>query len=182
TVFTGKNFSEIDNPHFLQEDLELLRKKSKTFSRKKRGSNNRKKSKKELLDVYKNISNRRSDWQWKLAHALCKKFKFIGLEDLNIKSMQMIWGRKISDLAHSEFVFKLKHVAKKYGTVIQEVDRFYASSKTCSKCQNKKKNLELKERTYHCDECGYSIDRDRNASINIRKEAVRIYAQIKKTG
>ncbi len=181
TSFDGKGFNSVLNPEFLKKNLEVLRKKSKAFSRKKSGSNNRKKSKQELLNVYKNVSNRRSDWQWKLAHSLCKRFKFIGLEDLNIKSMQMLWGRKISDLAHSEFVHKLKHVAKKYGTVIQEVDRFYASSKTCSKCKNKKKDLKLKDRTYKCNNCGFQIDRDRNASINIRQEAVRIYS-MKKTG
>jgi len=94
-----------------------------------------------------------------------------------MKAMQMMWGRKISDLAHGEFIHKLKHVAKKYGTVIQEVDRFYASSKTCSKCGNKKKDLQLKQRTYTCGNCGFSIDRDRNASVNIRKEAIRVYSQ-----
>ncbi|MGB0931854.1 MAG: zinc ribbon domain-containing protein, partial [Chitinophagales bacterium] len=71
----------------------------------------------------------------------------------------------------------LKHIATKYGTVIQEVDRFYASSKTCSKCGKKKKDLSLKQKTYTCDKCRYSIDRDRNAAINIRQEAIRIYSQ-----
>jgi len=177
TVFDGKQFLEIENPEFLKSDLDLLREKSKTHSRKKKGSKNRNRAKKELGKVYQNVSNRRSDWQWKKAHDLCRAFKFIGLEDLNMKAMQRMWGRKISDLGHSRFVHKLKHVAAKYGTVIQEVDRFYASSKTCSKCENKKKDLPLKQRIYHCDKCSYSIDRDRNAAINIRKEAIKVYSQ-----
>ena len=133
TISDGKQFWEIDNPQFLKSDLERLRKKSKAHSRKKKGSKNRKRAKKELGKVHQDVSNRRSDWQWKKAHDLCREFKFIGLEDLNMKAMQRMWGRKISDLGHSKFVHKLKHVATKYGTVIQEVDRFYASSKTCSK-------------------------------------------------
>ncbi len=177
TTFDGKQFSEIANPKFLKTDLERLRAKSKAHSRKKKGSENRKRWKKELGKVYQDVSNRRSDWQWKKAHELCRGYKFIGLEDLNMKAMQRMWGRKISDLAHAKFVHKLKHVATKYGTVIQEVDRFYASSKICSKCENKKKDLSLKQRIYICDKCRYSIDRDRNAAMNIRKEAIRIYSQ-----
>ncbi len=173
TIFTGKQFSRVENPQFLKADLEHLRAKSKSHSRKKKGSSNRTKARKELGKVYRDVRNRRSDWQWKLANDLCREFKFIGLEDLNMKAMQMMWGRKISDLAHAQFVHKLKHVAGKYSTVVQEVDRFYASSKTCCKCGHKKKDLELKERIYNCDKCGYSIDRDRNASVNIRKEAIR---------
>ena len=177
TISDGKQFREIDNPQFLKSDLERLRKKSKAHSRKKKGSKNRKRAKKELGKVHQDVSNRRSDWQWKKAHELCRDYKFIGLEDLNMKAMQRMWGRKISDLAHTKFVHKLRHVAAKYGTVIQEVDRFYASSKTCNKCGKKKKDLSLKQRTYTCAKCGYSIDRDRNAAINIRKEAIRIYSQ-----
>ncbi len=177
TTYNGKQFSEIENPQFLKADLERLREKSKAHSRKKQGSNNRKRAKKELGKVYQAVSNRRSDWQWKKAHELCRAYKFIGLEDLNMKAMQRMWGRKISDLAHTKFVHKLRHVAIKYGTVIQEVDKFYASSKTCCKCGNKKKDLPLKQRIYTCGKCGYSIDRDRNAAINIRKEAIRTYSQ-----
>lgn len=177
TIFTGKQFLRVKNPEFLKEDIDLLRLKSKSHSRKKKGSSNRSKARKELGKVYQAVSSRRSDWQWKKAHELCEQFKFIGLEDLNMNAMQRMWGRKISDLAHTQFIHKLKHVAVKYGTVIQEVDRYYASSKTCCRCGHKKKDLELKERIYHCDKCGYSIDRDRNASINIRKEAIRIYSQ-----
>ncbi len=176
TIFNGKGFSQQQNPQFLKENLRKLRTANKSLSRKKRGSNNCKKAIKELLKVHRNISNRRSNWQWELAHKMCRKFKFIGLEDLNIKVMQRLWGRKISDFAHSEFIFKLKYIAKKYGTVIQEVDRFYASSKTCCKCGYKKKDLKLKERTYQCNDCGLKIDRDRNASINIRQEAIRLYS------
>ncbi|MFK7904535.1 MAG: RNA-guided endonuclease InsQ/TnpB family protein, partial [Chitinophagales bacterium] len=115
TVFDGKQFLEVENPEFLKSDLDLLREKSKTHSRKKKGSKNKNRAKKELGKVYQNVSNRRSDWQSKKAHDLCRAFKFIGLEDLNMKAMQRMWGRKISDLGHSRFVHKLKHVAAKYG-------------------------------------------------------------------
>ncbi|WP_281072069.1 zinc ribbon domain-containing protein, partial [Succinivibrio dextrinosolvens] len=53
---------------------------------------------------------------------------------------------------------------------LQEVDRFYASSKTCSKCGALKKDLTLKERVYVCPQCGMTLDRDLNAAINLRKQ------------
>jgi transposase len=52
------------------------------------------------------------------------------------------------------------------------VNRFYPSSKTCSGCQKVKKELSLKERTYCCEHCGLEIDRDLNAAINLRNQAV----------
>ncbi|WP_281072368.1 transposase, partial [Succinivibrio dextrinosolvens] len=53
---------------------------------------------------------------------------------------------------------------------LQEVDRFYASSKTCSKCGALKKDLTLRDRVYECPECGLTIDRDLNAAINLRQQ------------
>jgi len=82
-TWDGKKFFTKENPQFLKADLERLRIRSKAHSRKKKGSNNRKRAKTELSKVYQGVSNKRSDWQWKLAHELCKDFKFIGLEDLN---------------------------------------------------------------------------------------------------
>ena len=92
-----------------------------------------------------------------------------------------MWGKKISDLSHSSFIVKLKYIAKKYDTVIQEVDKFFASSKICSCCGHKKKTLLLSERTYTCESCGSVKDRDENASDNILSEGIRLYESIRKT-
>ncbi|MGI7118781.1 zinc ribbon domain-containing protein [Campylobacter coli] len=54
------------------------------------------------------------------------------------------------------------------------MDRFYPSSKTYSNCGCVKKELKLSERTYHCSECGFTIDRDLNASINILNAGLKI--------
>jgi putative transposase len=83
--------------------------------------------------------------------------------------MQMMWGRKVSDLAFSEFVNILS-----YKTKVKKIDRFYPSSKTCSSCGvlNHKinNNLEqLKNRVFICDSCGLILDKDYNASLNIQR-------------
>ena len=78
-------------------------------------------------------------------------------------------SRAISDVGWSSFITKLEYkIAENQGCIVK-IDRFYPSSKTCSNCGCVKKELKLSERTYHCEECGFTIDRDLNASINILK-------------
>ena len=59
------------------------------------------------------------------------------------------------------------HKCMEYNTELRLANKYFASSKTCSCCGNKKDNLSLSDRTYHCDECGLTIDRDLNAAINL---------------
>jgi putative transposase len=88
-------------------------------------------------------------------------------EDLNIKAMQMLWGRKISDLGFYSFMLKLKYLALVKGKTVLCIGRFEPSSKTCSVCGYVYKDLELKEREWRCPECQTLHNRDRNASYNI---------------
>ena len=75
--------------------------------------------------------------------------------------------KAISDVSWSSFIEKLSYkVAENQGCLIK-IDTYYPSSKTCSNCGCVKENLSLSERTYNCNECGFTIDRDLNASINI---------------
>lgn len=102
----------------------------------------------------------------KISNNLVSKYKNIIIEDLNIKAMQKLWGRKVSDLAFSEIISILN-----YKTNLTKIDRFYPSSKTCSQCgiinSNINTSLEnLNNREFEC-KCGFKIDRDLNASINI---------------
>ena len=90
-------------------------------------------------------------------------------ETLNIDAMKALWGRKISDLGFSDFLNILKYVAKKTGKVVKQIDQWLPTSKTCSACGTVKEDLELRERTFHCCECGLEIGRDLNAAINIHR-------------
>jgi putative transposase len=78
----------------------------------------------------------------------------------------------ILDGGFSEFRRQLEYKSKWYGSTITIVDRFYPSSKLCSACGNKKDKLKLSERTYNCESCGLVLDRDLNASLNLKKNAV----------
>ena len=125
----------------------------------------------ELDRLMNDICNKRSDFQWKLAHELCRKYDCIFIEDLNLEGMNRRWGRKMHDLAHADFVQKLEYVAKKYGVVVHKIDRFYPSSKTCE-CGYVNKELKLSDRQWVCPECGTIHDRDLLAANNILRRGI----------
>jgi putative transposase len=76
-------------------------------------------------------------------------------------------AKSISDVAWHELTRQLIYKAQWNGRHLVKIGRFEASTKTCSSC-NTKKDMKLSDRTYECDNCGISIDRDINAAINIR--------------
>ena len=166
-----------DNPTFYRQNLKLLQEKSRSLSKKQKGSNNRKKAKLELARLHRNIANHRECFQWDLANTLVSEYDNLFFEDLILEGMKKRWGRKVNDLSLSEFLNKLKYLSEKHNKFYGEIDRFYASSKTCSCCGNIKKELSLKERVYKCGNCGRSMDRDHNAAVNIKKVGVSTFAR-----
>lgn len=125
----------------------------------------------ELQQSYRKIKDLRSDFQWGLAHQLCKQYDYIFIEDLNIEGMRRLWGKKVSDLSHSSFIDKLTYVASKYGVTIHKIDKWYPSSKTCE-CGCINKGLSLRDRTWVCPSCGAVNDRDILAARNILRKGI----------
>ena len=161
--------TEIKSPLFLKQSLKELKLFSRKHSTKKQGSNNRKKARQNLVRVHEKVVNRRSDWFWKLAHQLTDKFDCLFFETLNLKGMQRLWGRKIGDLALSEFLKILNSVAEKKGKIVSYIARWYPSSKTCSECNFVIDKLGLNERYWVCPSCSTKHGRDSNASRVIHK-------------
>lgn len=131
TYFTASDGNNVISPLFFKQYQNKIKKCNKRISKSVKGSNNRKRRRFELQQTYRKIENLRNDFQWKLAHELCKKYDFIFLETLNIEAMKRLWGKKISDLSHSSFINKLEYVATKYGVTVHHIDKWYPSSKTC---------------------------------------------------
>lgn len=154
--------------HYTNALIEL-RKASKEFSTKQKNSNNERRYYLTLVRAHKKVVNKRHDDFHKLAKELAEKYDAICIEDLNIAAMKQLWGRKISDLAFSEFVAILKHHCNKAGIPLVVIDRFYPSSKQCHKCLAINKNLSLEDREWTCPNCNALLDRDLNAAINIRR-------------
>ena len=161
--------SMIDSPQWYKSSLKELRAAHRAVSRCKKGSRNRRRAILHLERVYQRISNRRRDWFFKLANQLVGEYAIICIEDLNIDGMKRLWGRKVSDVAFTEFVSILEWVASNAGTEVVKIDRWAPSSKACHVCGTINKSLTLKQRSWTCECCHTTLDRDTNAAINIKR-------------
>ena len=167
TFLTCSDGSKIESPLFLKQSLNAIKKASRQLSKKQKGSSNRERARLNLVRKHEDVCNRRSDWFWKLAHELTDKFDVLCFETLNLKGMQRLWGRKISDLAFGEFLSILEWVAIKKGKLIVFIDQWYPSSKTCNHCGHVLKELDLNVREWRCPSCQSVNGRDENAAKNI---------------
>jgi putative transposase len=172
TFLTCSEDFKIASPEFLKSSLDDIKRASKQHSRKLKGSRRRERARKHLVRQHEKVSNRRRDWLWKLAHQLTDGFDVLCFETLNLKGMQRLWGRKISDLAFGEFQTILEWVAGKKGKQIVYIDPWYPSSKTCSCCGHVLDELDLSVRRWRCPSCQKENDRDENASVNIKRVGI----------
>ena len=173
------------NKKFYEKSLRKLKISQRKLTKKKKGSNNRDKARLKVNKVYSKVKNQRNDYQHKISREIVNKYNTICLETLKVKNMvkNKRLAKVISDVSWSSFIEKLSYkIAENQGYLVK-IDRFYPSSKTCSNCGCIKESLKLSERTYHCNECGFIIDRDLNASINILNVGLKqIEATVATTG
>ena len=115
------------------------------------------------------------DFQHKATTAIAKRYAWLGVETLNISGMirNRRLSRAVADAGMSSFISMLAYKSELYGTEIVRIDRWYASSRVCSGCGNRKVKLALSTREYRCYLCGLVMDRDENAARNIETEAAR---------
>lgn len=168
TFLVCSDGTKIESPQFFKQSLNAIKKASRQHSQKLKGSANRERARLNLVRKYEDISHRRSDWFWKLAQDLTDKFDVLCFETLNLKGMQRLWGRKISDLAFGEFLQILQWVAQKKHKQVVFVDRWYPSTKTCSCCGYILEEIDLSIREWRCSSCQSINDRDENAARNIQ--------------
>ena len=168
---TLSNGISIENPEPIKKVEKRIKKLQKQLSKKKKGSKNYEKHKVKLQRKYRKLRNMREDFLDKVFTAIAKQYDTIVMEDLNVQGMQQNHNiaKSITDVLFHAFKQRLKWKAEKYGKNIIEIGRFYPSSKLCSRCGNIKYDLKLSDRIYRCNRCGLAIDRDYNASRNIRK-------------
>jgi putative transposase len=121
--------------------------------------------------VHANVANSRKNLIHDTTTRLAKNYDLIVVEDLNVKGMvkNHSLAKHISDASWSEFVRQLEYKTQWYGSALVKAGRLYPSSKTCSHCQTVKATLSLDERMYHCGACGFTLDRDVNAAINLAR-------------
>lgn len=180
----GKTYKNINKCSRIRKLEKKLKREQRSLSRKYESYKNQNKNlkgvatrqniQKQKLKVQKlhqKLDNIRTDYINKVISELVKtKPMWITIEDLNVKGMMKNrhLSKAIAQQKFFEFRAKLLIKCNEYGIELRIVDRFYPSSKTCHNCGAVKSDLKLSDRVYHCCECGYTADRDLNASLNLR--------------
>jgi putative transposase len=150
-----------------------LKHEQRLLSRKKKGSNSRKKQRIKLAKIHRKIRNQRNDFLHKESHKLVKSYDIIVFEDLRIKNMvkNHCLAKSISDASWSKFIGYTSYKAESAGKQVILVNP-QNTSQICSGCGNTVKKS-LSERTHKCPFCGLVLDRDVNAAINILRRGTR---------
>jgi putative transposase len=164
------------NPKYFAKHQRNLKRKQQKLSRKVKGSNGRQKARLKGAKVHAKITHCREDFLHKLSRKIVNENQVIAVEDLGVKNMvrNHKLAKAISDCGWGMFGTMLKYKAEKEGKTYIEIDRFFPSSKTCNVCLNQVGSLPLDIRSWTCEYCQTTHDRDINASINIKNEALRI--------
>lgn len=192
TLSTGEKINYPDRLRRLEENIRWEQRK---LSRRRKDSSNYRKQKAVVAKAYAKLRHYREDFQHQLSHRLIEENQFIGMETLTVRNMtrkakkrpdangeptrggqshKRTMNRSILRNGWSSLVDKLSYKAQWYGRTLVQVDRFYPSSRLCHDCGHKYAGLRLSEREWVCERCGTSHDRDVNAALNIRDEALRL--------
>jgi len=170
--------SRIENPRHLKKKLKKLKKIQQRYSRKQKGSSNRKKHGIKVAKQHLKVKNQRQDFLHKLTHKLThdNQVSSICIEDLAVFNMikNHCLAQSISDVGWGEFRRQLEYKCKWYGKNLIVISRFAPSSKLCPECGQINKNLTLADREWICD-CGAKHDRDLLASNNIKNFGIEKY-------
>jgi putative transposase len=168
--FALSNGDKKSAPKPLATNLKKLRRLSRQHSRKRKGSQNRKKSALKLARLHARIGNIRRDHLHKCSTELAKTKLVIVVEDLHVKGMlrNEKLARQISDVGWGEFRRMLEYKTVWYGSHLVVAPRFLPSSKMCSVCRHKLPELPLAVRDWDCPQCQTHHDRDVNAAQNLK--------------
>ena len=164
------------NKHFLKRTEEKIKKLQRQFSKKVKGSNNRNKARIRLTRVFEHLANQRIDYIHSIVNSLLRTYDYIFMENLNVQGMlkNHHLAKAIQEIGFYTFKSTLKNKAMLNDKYVIEVDRWFASSKTCHCCGYIYKDLTLCEREWICPICGEHHNRDVNAAINILIEGNKI--------
>lgn len=172
-LVTMSDGTTIPHPRFLKKGEKKIKREQRRLSRKVNGSENRNKQRMRVARAYGKVKDQREDFAHKLAHELVKNNDFIVFEDLKINRMvkNHYLAKNIADASWNTLVQYTTYKAESAGKEVVLVDP-RNTSKTCSRCGHRKEELKLSTRVFRCGSCGYEIDRDLNAAINIHNRAL----------
>lgn len=191
--FTGDGSPTLANPRWARAAEKRLVRLQRALARVHKGSNRRTRLVRQIARHHHLVALRRESGLHQVSKRLATGYTLIGLEDLAVAGMTASaagtieapgkrvrqkagLNRSILDAAFGTLRRQLEYKASWYGSQVQIINRFFASSQTCSACGARAKTkLGLHVRVFECAACGARIDRDVTAARNIRAEAVRMY-------
>jgi putative transposase len=167
-------------PRPLQRSLASLRRRSRALSRTTPGSRNRAKAARRLSREHAGISNARRSFLHKVSCRLVQTHDRLCVEDLAVANLirNKHLARAIGDAGWAEFARQLAYKQAWRGGQVTVADRWFPSTRTCSRCGLVKQTMGLAERVFSCDACGLVVDRDRNAAANLAAWAEQHHAQV----
>lgn len=167
-----------ENKHLFKKKEKQVKRLQRQLSKKQKGSNNRNKQRVRIAKAFERLTNQKNAYIHSVVNELLTYYDTVFMEDLNVQGM--LRNHKLAKAIQEVSFYKFKQTLVDKALVNNKkvvfVDRFYPSSKTCSNCGHKKRDLKLNDRYWVCPECGTKHDRDINAAMNILLEGQRMLA------
>ena len=165
-----------ENIKVLKSKLKKLKHEQRQLSKKQKGSNSRNKQRKNVASIHEKTTNIRKDYLHKVSTEIIKNHDVVSVEDLMVKNMMKNHNlaQAISDVSLGTFYTMLEYKANWNDKLFVKIDKFFPSSKMCSKCGWINQDLTLSVREWTCPSCGERHDRDLNASKNILKQGMNL--------
>jgi putative transposase len=160
---------KVRNPQPLRRSLRRIARLNRELVRRQPGSRNREETRRRLACAHARVANIRRDAWRKLTTHLARTSGTVVVETLSVAGMRRNrhLARAVADAAPAELRRQLTYKCAWHGSRLVEADRFWPSSKTCSRCGVVKPDLHRWERTFRCEGCGLVLDRDENAARNL---------------
>lgn len=176
-LYVDSNGNKPAYPRYYRESEKKLKREQRKLSLMQKGSTNRNKQRLKVAKLHEKVSNQRKDFLHKQSRQIANTYDLVSIEDLDMKAMSqcLTFGKSVSDNGWGMFTVFLRYKLEEAGKRLVKVDRFFASSQTCSVCGFKYSGTkDLSVREWTCPNCGVHHNRDVNAAINIMNEGLRL--------
>jgi putative transposase len=175
TYLTLSDGTDIQVPKFYRKYTKKLRRAQQKMCRRVKGSRNRSKATFAVSKIHERIANLRGNFAHQLTHKLVEKYPALCLENLSIEGLAKTkLAKSMLDAAFGKTIRQWKYKSLWNNRHALQADRFFPSTKLCSKCGYKNDNLMLSDREWTCPKCETKHSRDFNAALNLKAEGIRI--------
>ncbi|HBN11069.1 MAG TPA: transposase [Ruminococcus sp.] len=175
-LYVASDNTSAEYPRYFRKSQEKLAREQRKLSKCVTGSQKRNKQRLKVAKLHEKVANQRKDFLHKLSRQIANAYDCVCIEDLDMKAMSQAlnFGKSVADNSWGVFTTFLKYKLEDLGKQLIKIDKWFPSSKTCSNCGNVKENLSLSDRAYHCSNCGITLNRDYNASVNIKNQGMKL--------